>query len=177
MPHPEVPRKARPRRTHDILPALRHSCPASMRNPSRWLFVEPEVFEAPAVVDAVGHDGQVPDLRIPAGRASGVKYDRPGAVLDQALLELPHQSFALLDIWLGRLLVDELVDFRIAVTGIVTVGAADIVFVELLVGIVERALGDVETDREVLAHHLGIPLTVSTGSSVAFIWISLSCEI
>src|SRR5439155_20285140 len=29
MPHPEVPRKARPRRTHDILPALRHSCPAS----------------------------------------------------------------------------------------------------------------------------------------------------
>ena len=29
MPHPEVPRKARPRRTHDILPALRHSCPTS----------------------------------------------------------------------------------------------------------------------------------------------------
>jgi hypothetical protein len=28
-PHPEVPREARPRRTHDILPALRHSCPAS----------------------------------------------------------------------------------------------------------------------------------------------------
>ena len=29
MPHPEVPREARPRRTQDIPPALPHSCPAS----------------------------------------------------------------------------------------------------------------------------------------------------
>src|SRR5271154_6891048 len=28
MPHPEAPRDARPRRTHDILPTSRHSCPA-----------------------------------------------------------------------------------------------------------------------------------------------------
>ena len=35
MPHPEVPREARPRRTHDILPALRISCPASARGPRR----------------------------------------------------------------------------------------------------------------------------------------------
>ena len=33
IPHPEVPREARPRRTHDILPAPRHSCPASQRIP------------------------------------------------------------------------------------------------------------------------------------------------
>src|ERR1700747_2160796 len=33
MPHPEVPREARPRRTHDILPALRISCPTSARGP------------------------------------------------------------------------------------------------------------------------------------------------
>jgi len=34
MPHPEAPRAARPRRTHDILPVLRHSYPASRLNPS-----------------------------------------------------------------------------------------------------------------------------------------------
>src|SRR5215472_1839558 len=28
-PHPEVPREARPRRTHGIPPVVRHSCPAS----------------------------------------------------------------------------------------------------------------------------------------------------
>src|SRR5690242_16273737 len=34
VPHPEVPREARPRRTHDILPAPQHPCPASQLNPS-----------------------------------------------------------------------------------------------------------------------------------------------
>src|SRR5260370_23560472 len=34
MPHPEAPREARPRRMHDIIPALRHSCPASTLGPS-----------------------------------------------------------------------------------------------------------------------------------------------
>src|SRR5215467_11367916 len=37
MPHPEVPREARPRRTYDIPPAPPHSCPASEHSSCRRL--------------------------------------------------------------------------------------------------------------------------------------------
>jgi hypothetical protein len=45
--------------------------------------VEPEVFVAVTIVDAVDHDGQALDLRMPAGRATGVKDDWTGVVLRQ----------------------------------------------------------------------------------------------
>ena len=41
------------------------------------LFVEPDVFEPPAVVDAVDHDGQAFDPGLPAGPAARVKDDWP----------------------------------------------------------------------------------------------------
>jgi hypothetical protein len=45
------------------------------------LLVEPDVFHAPAVEDAVGHDRPPLDMRLPAGRAAVVKNDRPSASL------------------------------------------------------------------------------------------------
>src|SRR6266404_7917056 len=39
---------------------------AAITAPSQGSLVEPDVFHAPAVVDAVDHDGQVLDLRVPA---------------------------------------------------------------------------------------------------------------
>ena len=50
---------------------------------TRGSVVEPEVFVAIAVVDAVDHDGEPLHLRVPASRATGVKDDRPGAVHSQ----------------------------------------------------------------------------------------------
>jgi hypothetical protein len=58
------------------------------------LFVEPEVFEALAVVDAVNHESQPLELRLPADRAAREENDRPGIVLNQLLLDLPDQLLA-----------------------------------------------------------------------------------
>src|SRR3546814_9784690 len=45
--------------------------------------VEPDVLVPPAVVDAVHHDGDALDLRLPAPGTDGVEDDRPGHVLLQ----------------------------------------------------------------------------------------------
>src|SRR5262252_4842565 len=78
--------------------------------------IEPEVFEAPAVVDAVDHRGESLDIRLPAGRSPRVVNDRAGTVLSQPTLDLPDQLFALLLVKFARLPVDQLVDRRVAIT-------------------------------------------------------------
>src|SRR5215813_13867724 len=55
------------------------------------LFVEPSVFHAPAVVDAIDHDREALDIGLPAGPRTGIKDDRPGAVLGQFAFDLPDQ--------------------------------------------------------------------------------------
>src|SRR5689334_21768544 len=89
---------------------------------ARWsLPIQPDVFEAPAVVDAVDLQQDALDLRRPAGVGDVVADDRPGRVVGQLLLDLPHDLLALLDIGFGRLLVDQLVDLGILVAGVVAV--------------------------------------------------------
>ena len=62
-----------------------------MRSKARaLLLVEPDVFHARAIGDAVDHYRQTLHLRLPAGRAAIVKDDRSGAVLRQFPLALPH---------------------------------------------------------------------------------------
>jgi hypothetical protein len=56
------------------------------------------------------------------------------------------------------LLLDQLVDFWVAVAVIVADPAAGIVFVEHRVGVVDISAGQVERDCVVLALDLGIPL-------------------
>src|SRR5438552_436970 len=65
--------------------------------------VEPNVLEAPAVVDAVDHRRQPLHLRLPAGRSDAVRDDRPRAVLLQLTVDLPYQLLAFFLIDFGRL--------------------------------------------------------------------------
>src|SRR5438045_70305 len=67
------------------------------------LFVEPDVFHAPAVVDAVDHRGQPLHLRSPADPAAVVVDDRSGAVLGQFPFKLPDQLFAPVSVGFHRL--------------------------------------------------------------------------
>ena len=92
--------------------------------------VEPDVFEAPAVVDAVDHHRQPLHLRLPAGREAFVSYDRARPLLLQFLVDLPYQRLALLLVAFRRLLVEQLLDLPVAVSGPVALGAAGIVLVE-----------------------------------------------
>jgi len=75
--------------------------------------VEPEVFVAVAVVDAVDHDSAPLELRVPASRPTAIKDDRPDAVLGQSPCYFPHQPFAFLLVGCHRILVDQLVDLYV----------------------------------------------------------------
>ena len=57
--------------------------------------VEPDILEAPLIVDAVHLRHQPLELRPTAVRGFGVEQDRPGIVLDQLLLDLPDELLAL----------------------------------------------------------------------------------
>src|SRR6516164_1016635 len=84
-------------RTHSLWP--RHADRASSPCfPLARLFVEPEVFEARVIVDAVDHCNKPLKLWLPAIRCSRVKQDRSCVVLGQLAFDLPYQPLALLHI-------------------------------------------------------------------------------
>src|SRR6266481_3520917 len=99
------------------------------------LLVEPDIFHAPAVEDAVDHDRPALDMGLPAGRAAVAKDDRPGAVFRQLPLDLPYQLLALLGVGLDRLPIDQLVHLGTAVTVIVQLPTAPVNQVETQVRI------------------------------------------
>src|SRR5580700_4467960 len=120
--------------------------------------VEPDLFHAPTVVDAVDHDGQVLDLRVRADAAAIEVDQRPRAVLGQPPFDLPDQLVALVLVRFHRLLVNQLVHFGVAVAVVIADTAAGIVLVEQRIRIVDISAGQVQRDRVVLAHDPGIPL-------------------
>src|SRR6516162_500894 len=125
---------------------------------SKELPVEPQIFVARAVINAVDHDRQALHLRIPAGGSAVVVDHWAGAVLLQLLVDLPNEALALFRIGFHRLPVEFLLELAVAIAGVIALRAARKVLVEGLVGIVEAVFLQIEPDDEVLAHHLGIPV-------------------
>src|SRR6516162_3379977 len=144
-----------------LLCASRPTQGASVRTShpnSAWLLVEPYVFEAGAIVNAVDHADQTVDVWPPAGDAGHVQDVRARVFFDQLLLDLPNQLPSLAGIGFPRLPVDQLVNRLVAISGVIAQRAALVIFVELRIGIVNLALGDIEPDLKILAHQTRIPL-------------------
>ena len=80
---------------------------------------------------------------MPACREPVVEKDRPGAILLQLLVDFEDQVAALLLILFHRLLIEQLVHLRIAITGVITIRAAGVIFIELRVGIVDPKAGQI----------------------------------
>src|SRR5690348_8484400 len=80
------------------------------------LFVEPYIFHAVAVVDAVHHRRVVLDVGMPAGAGAVVVNHGARHIFSEAALDLPYQLLAFLLVGLHRLLVEQFVDLGIAVT-------------------------------------------------------------
>src|SRR5258708_36561270 len=105
-------RVPRPRRAGYVL--KQDAAPRARRIRRRErLTVQPGVFEAPAVVDAVDHDRQPFDVWLAATRGAVVKDDRPGAVFLQLAVDLPYQLFALLAVGFHRLPLELFFEFRV----------------------------------------------------------------
>src|SRR6266446_4031656 len=107
------------------------------------LSVEPDVLEAPAVVDAVDHRRVALHIRIPAGPGAVVPKDRPGRVLRQLALNRPNQLLALLLVEFHRLLVDHLIELRIAVAVVVALRSASEILVQGLVRVIDTIPGEI----------------------------------
>jgi hypothetical protein len=72
-PQREIPAESRPRHA-DV------AHPEGFPNVQPRLSLEPNVFETPAIVEAVHHGGQSLHPRVPAGRGAIVRNDRPHAI-------------------------------------------------------------------------------------------------
>src|SRR5437660_2329881 len=120
--------------------------------------VEPQVFPARTIVDAVDHDSQPLHPGIPAACRAVVVDHRPGAVLLQFAVDLPDQTLAFVRVGFHRLPVELLFELAVAIARVIALRPTRKVLVERLVGIVEAVLAEIEADGEVLAHDLGIPV-------------------
>src|SRR6516162_2022276 len=154
------------------LPLLVHRL---RRGPCRvLLFVKPDVFPAVAVKDAVDHDGHSFDVGLPAGPAAGVEDDRPDALLDQLALDCPDQLLAPSRVAFDRLLLDQLVDLRVAIAVPVHARTASIERVEDRVGVGPlpwRLRATVKSLRRILANQLVVSMVSSSPSKWAsFNW-------
>src|SRR5439155_4086863 len=118
------------------------------------LLVEPNVFHAPIVVDAVASDGYALCLGLPAGGTRSVEDHWPGTILGKPAFDLPNEALSLFLICFRRLLIKQFVDLRIAIAVDIVFGATRVILVEILVGVVDPVAGKVHADREVLAGDL-----------------------
>src|SRR6266446_2165127 len=85
-------RGSSPRKTTlTLCPAVSHNIFVLFQAARAELSIQPYVFHAPTVGDAVDHHGQTFHPRLPAGRATGIKEDRTGAVFRQRSVDLPYQ--------------------------------------------------------------------------------------
>src|ERR1051325_10337964 len=95
-------RKRLPRtvRQRDRRARLPHPTPAA--TPSvRDSFVEPDVFHAPAIKDAVDHEGHPFHIRLHARAAHAIENDRPSIVFRYLVLDRPKHPLSPLDIGLA----------------------------------------------------------------------------
>src|SRR5436190_15818489 len=91
------------------MPTSTSLCPSPPALSPWGLSVQPHVFHAPAVVDAIDHRRQPLDLRLPAGGKNIVKNDRASSVFLQFPIDLPYQPLALVLIGHRGLFVELLV--------------------------------------------------------------------
>ena len=79
------------------------------------LFIQPYVFHAPTVVDAVDHCRQTLDPGMPARRSTRVEDHRPRAFFLQRRIDAPDQLLTPLLVCLARLPVEQILETAIAV--------------------------------------------------------------
>src|SRR5260221_12668084 len=69
-----------------------------LRSKTLWLLVHPDVFVTIAVIGAVGHDGNVLDIWLPAGPGAGGEDDGAGGAFLQFSFDVPYELLGLGDV-------------------------------------------------------------------------------
>ena len=91
----------------------------------------------------------------PARRFSHVVEDRASNIFLNAPVDFPHEFMSLFRVDLHRLLIYQLIDLTVAIPGLIAFGFADVVFVEILVGIIQPAANCSQRNDKIRAHQLG----------------------
>src|SRR5690348_4465887 len=111
------------------------ACQEAVDATASWsiLPVEPDILEAPAVVDAVDLDDQALDLRPPASGGLAVENDRPRDLFLQLAVDVVDHLQPFFEIRFLRLGLEKLGHRRVAVIVVVARRAAGVVLEEVLV--------------------------------------------
>src|SRR5262249_33809403 len=96
-----------------------------------------------------------------------MEEDRTGFILLQLPIDLPDQPTALFLVTLHRLPVKQSINFRIAIAGVIAVGAAGVILIELRVGVIDTDPGQGQPDLIVFAVNLGEPVGGINGLELA----------
>src|SRR5260370_3684063 len=108
--------------------------------------VQPDIFHAPVVVDAVDHDGQPFELGDPAAAAALAADQRLCVKLDSPPLHSPVEPIAFVLVRLHRLMLDHPVDLGVAIAIVIADPATRVIFVEHRIRVVDQRAGQVERD-------------------------------
>src|SRR5262249_44347880 len=130
-------------------------CPTS-QTPG-FSLVQPHVFEAPVVIDAVVMQDEALDRRLPASRRAIVGDDWSCQILRKLALNRPYKLLALLLIDFLRLPIDQSVNFLVAILGVVALRVAAVVLVKVHIRVVDANSREVEPYSVLLARHPGVP--------------------
>src|SRR5215469_4927390 len=117
------------------------------------LFVEPDVFHAPAIEMAVHDLGEALDPGLASIRTTGIEQDRPRDIRRQPALNLPENRLAPLRVALARLLFDQLLYLGVAIAIPIDARPAAEEYLEQRIGVGPAGL-QIECDREILAEDL-----------------------
>ena len=101
--------------------------------------IEPDIFHSPAVVDAVHLQFEATDGWRPACRFPHVVKNRANDIFLQPPVDFPHEFVPFLGVGLHRLLIYQGIGLMAAKPGIIAFGIANIIFIEILVGIIQSA--------------------------------------
>src|SRR5262245_38188257 len=121
------------------------------------LLVEPDVIEAPVVVNGVLVLDMTLDVRVPARRSVAMKDDRPGDVLDEDALDPPDEGPALFRVGLLRLRLEQRVDLPVAVLGEIRLRLAGKAHLQDAVRVVDAGAGEIERNRVILLEKPAVP--------------------
>src|SRR5436190_17797338 len=123
------------------------SCNQATQKSSGSLLVEPNLLVSPVAVDAIGGTHMPLHIGMSALGSAAVQDDRASDVLVEDTLDLPDEFPALGDIALGRLELQQLRDFRVAISRKIILGVASIALDQRGVGIIDAGPRQIESNR------------------------------
>src|SRR5215470_14131589 len=119
----------------------------SCTRPTATSLVEPNIIQAPVVVEAIVLQNEALYVGLPAQASYALRDDGSRHVLGKLLLDIPDELSALGEIGFVGLRLDQLLHIGVAILGVVALRTAGVVLVEVDIGVVDGTGGEIHANR------------------------------